>query len=332
MSPDRSKRLVIDELGQYDELFGAMRGKLANVSGETERAATSILTELTAVETRIQEMMAFLDQARSAEAVVDLLDQAEVREKRMAQARLLISTYRRERECDGQESERHLSDIQAMVETLNNGVCNVRELTRHTRILAFSATIEAAYAGEAGNGFAVVASEVKQLSQASDQATTEIQNGMTALDQTVKRTIEAMVGERLDAERAEIDAISSSLGEVMECLGALVDHQHHLLMKTRQESDHIAMSIRDLIGALQFQDVTRQQLGQVSTATNVLADHTRRLGDCLENNDQNVPLESIQTKIEDMFDQYVMAQQRDVHQAVVGGVKQEKVASLIELF
>jgi hypothetical protein len=112
----------------------------------------------------------------------------------------------------------------------------------------------------------------------------------------------------------------------------LVDHQHQVLEKTRQESDHIAKSIRDLIGALQFQDVTRQQLGQVSTATNVLADHTGRLRDCLENDDQNPPLESIRIKIEDMFDHYVMAQQRDVHQAVVGDVKQEKVVSLIELF
>ena len=88
----------------------------------------------------------------------------------------------------------------------------------------------------------------------------------------------------------------------------------------------------DLIAAIQFQDVTRQQLEQVSGAMVALAEHTGLLKACVEGDGKESSFENLQTKIEEMFAQYVRAQQRNVHQAVIGGAEQENTASIVELF
>jgi methyl-accepting chemotaxis protein len=332
MSNNRTAGQVVDELGQSDQLLGEMRGKLGNVCVETEDAATSIMAALSEVDNRIQEMLEFLDQTGRAEAVVELLDQADVREARMEESRQLLSMYKKERERDGEDSKQHLDDIQMLVAALDRAVDQVRDITRHTGMLAFNAAIEAAYAGDAGMGFTVVASEVKQLTMASDQASAEIQDGIAALGRAVKLSIQAMVGERLDSERAEIDVISSSIAELIESLGEFVGHQHNVLEKTRQESDLIAKSITDLIGVLQFQDVTRQQLEQVSGAVTSLAKYNGLLKSYVGGDGQIGTFEKLEVKIEEMYGQYVRAQQREVHNAVVGVVLQENAAPLIELF
>jgi methyl-accepting chemotaxis protein len=88
----------------------------------------------------------------------------------------------------------------------------------------------------------------------------------------------------------------------------------------------------DLIAAIQFQDVTRQQLEQVSSAIVSLTEHTGLLKACVEGDEQDGSFETLQTKIEEMYTQYVRAQQRNVHLAVVGGTERESTVSLVELF
>jgi methyl-accepting chemotaxis protein len=326
---DSMTQLVIDELGQYAQLLNVMRGQIANVTSETDDAAQTILTHLYAVDTRIREMMAFLDQSGGAETVVDLLARTETRTQEILS---LLRAFRERRDRDGDESKLRLKEIQTMVAALYGAIERVRNIARQTKMLAFNATIEAAHAGEAGNGFAVVAYELRQLSQSSDRAAVEIQDGIAALDQVTSLSIRAVVGERLVAERSGFDAIASSVGELTENLSRLASHQRGVLRRAQHESNAIAKLIMDLIGTIQFQDITRQQLEQVSAAMLSLAEHTDQLKACLEGCESEVPLESLRTKIEDMLGQYVMARQRNVHQEVVGGAAQESTASIVELY
>ena len=67
----------------------------------------------------------------------------------------------------------------------------IDEVAKHTKLLSFNATIEAARAGDAGRGFSVVASEVRALAERSSHATAGI-NRM--LPQIRKEITEAVSG------------------------------------------------------------------------------------------------------------------------------------------
>jgi methyl-accepting chemotaxis protein len=72
---------------------------------------------------------------------------------------------------------------------------SIEAIARQTNLLALNATIEAARAGVAGKGFAVVASEVKNLAEATRQATQLIGDTVRDLDGQVGR----LIGESGDA-------------------------------------------------------------------------------------------------------------------------------------
>ena len=78
----------------------------------------------------------------------------------------------------------------------------ITEISEQTNLLALNATIEAARAGEAGKGFAVVANEIKELAKQTSEATGEIKNNITRIQNSTNETVD------------EIRQISSVIGEV----------------------------------------------------------------------------------------------------------------------
>ena len=72
---------------------------------------------------------------------------------------------------------------------------SIEAIAKQTNLLALNATIEAARAGTAGKGFAVVASEVKNLAEATRQATQQIADTVRDLD----GQIGSLIGESGDA-------------------------------------------------------------------------------------------------------------------------------------
>lgn len=65
----------------------------------------------------------------------------------------------------------------------------IQDIADQTNLLALNATIESARAGQAGKGFAVVANEVKELAAQSRQATDDIRQRITSMQQTSEQVI-----------------------------------------------------------------------------------------------------------------------------------------------
>ena len=199
-------------------------------------------------------------------------------------------------------------------------------------MLAFNAAIEAARAGQFGKGFAVVASEVKQLSRDSDKAALDIQDGIMRLQEAISASMETIVHKRLDAERKGFEIITASMSEMSENLERIMSHQRDVLVKIQEASEMIAHPIMALIASIQFQDITRQELQHVSNGIEFVAGHSGQLRTVLEDFGRDHDLGSAQAAIAELMAHYVMSQQRNIHNAAIGGDDLEEKGALVQLF
>jgi methyl-accepting chemotaxis protein len=89
--------------------------------------------------------------------------------------------------------EQKLAGLRAALEQVGKAAYGIQAIARQTNLLALNATIEAARAGDAGRGFAVVAGEVKVLAKQTSDATAQIEQTLTYLnEQTSTLTAESL--------------------------------------------------------------------------------------------------------------------------------------------
>jgi methyl-accepting chemotaxis protein len=105
-----------------------------------------------------------------------------------------------------------------------------------------------------------------------------------------------------------------------------------VLVKIQEASETIAHPIMALIGSIQFQDITRQELQHVSQAMEFVASHSDQLRVVLEVCERDHDLGSTQVAIAELMTHYVMSQQRNIYSAAVGDDAHEKQGPLVQLF
>jgi methyl-accepting chemotaxis protein len=108
---------------------------------------------------------------------------------------------------------------------------SIEAIAKQTNLLALNATIEAARAGAAGKGFAVVASEVKNLAEATRQATHQIGKTVRDLDGQVG----SLIGESSDASLR-----AKSAGEGAEQIQGIIVRVQKGFTSVGQEIDGVA--------------------------------------------------------------------------------------------
>jgi methyl-accepting chemotaxis protein len=203
-SPQYAK-CASEAIAYFGNISAVLKQETERVIEDTEHNAVSLMEELRNVETEMENLLAFINNAESSEQVVHLIGHTE---SQLARSQALIEEFSRERATDASNVQTAMNDIGTVVGDLGNMIQMVRTLSSQTRMLAFNATIEAARAGTAGRGFAVVASEVKDLSLLSDQAAVQIGMGIERLRQVVHASLNTIVGQRISRESSGFNDIS----------------------------------------------------------------------------------------------------------------------------
>lgn len=90
----------------------------------------------------------------------------------------------------------------------------ISDISDQTNLLALNATIEAARAGEHGKGFAVVANEIKELAKQTSEATLDIKNRISGIQQSTSDTVHSI--DSISKVIKEIESIVSTIASSIE--------------------------------------------------------------------------------------------------------------------
>ena len=200
--PSASDRLV-DQLANK---IGGLGVELADVAGNVQDVANRVSGQSDRfghLQKTAEKMVSANHDIASASQAVQTATTAAVDE--IAQSRSMVETAVQHIaqliEAVGR-MEHRLASVGTALADVAKVSGSIEAIARQTNLLALNATIEAARAGSAGRGFAVVASEVKNLAEATRQATKLIGDTVRGLDGQVT----SLIGESGDATARAKDA------------------------------------------------------------------------------------------------------------------------------
>ncbi|WP_028573920.1 methyl-accepting chemotaxis protein [Desulfonatronovibrio hydrogenovorans] len=202
--------------------------------------------------TAMEEMNAtVLEVAKNASSAAQDSDQA--RDKAHKGSEVVtraVSAINQVHEQAGKMKE-DLDSLGRQAEEIGRIMNVIDDIADQTNLLALNAAIEAARAGEAGRGFAVVADEVRKLAEKTMNATKEVGQSITSIQEGTKSNIQGM--DRAAQLVEEATALANESGDVLKEIVGLVeaaaDQVRSIATATEEQSaasEEVNRSIEDI--------------------------------------------------------------------------------------
>ncbi|GAB2838177.1 hypothetical protein GCM10027277_01290 [Pseudoduganella ginsengisoli] len=317
-------RRNLEDLNTY---LPVVTGQLDAANQCTEQGAIAVMAELESLSGASSQLLELL---RGCDA-----DSAARQSARLQQNQQMLeqlANFIGSRASEAQTDEQRVHDVLALVDKLAGSTELIRTIARQTNLLALNAAIEAARAGPAGKGFAVVATEVRHLSQATEKATGAIDEALAAVGGQVRQSLLAIVASARNCDthiRALSEGFEQTMSDFADTLGDLtrICGQSHVAI------GDIHGRIVGALGHMQFQDVSRQQIENVKAMLEKIVAHLNDVvGDATSPPAEQQTAPALAAMLEAHRSQYVMAQQREIHDAALGLEGGGAARPAIELF
>ncbi|MEH0021309.1 MAG: methyl-accepting chemotaxis protein [Desulfobacter sp.] len=165
-------------------------------------------------------------------------------------------------------------------------VQTITDISDQVNLLALNATIEAARAGEAGKGFAVVANEIKELAGQTAEATGNITQRVTGIQNATNETI---------SEISEISGVINGINEIVSTIAAAIEEQSvttreitanvsqatHGILDVNQKVSQTSEHAREIAGVISKVSHASGEIARSSTGVDASAGDLLALADTL---------------------------------------------------
>jgi methyl-accepting chemotaxis protein len=196
----------------------------------------------------------------------------------------------------GSETASSFGKMEELMSTIVKILNSVNDITKQTDLLALNAAIEAARAGEAGRGFAVVADEVRKLAKKSNEFSSQISKLLSDIEMFMER-VESSIHQVSNLDMSVADRSRSymrNMWDELENLNAAAASQSSSITQVTQQ---IHKFVLDAIVSLQFDDLVRQLLEQVSQRSDLLENYMLTLHNIDRGNESEDGVERFRQRV-----------------------------------
>jgi methyl-accepting chemotaxis protein len=217
-------RTMVGGIRQGVETLVGAAGDLATVSKQTitnvEEVDRHVSTVVRQAETssRHTEGIAsgITESSRNLESVASATQEMSSTVDGIANDSAKARSISDEAQAQAQAAHAVMNDLENAAKRIGQVSETIRSISAQTSLLALNATIEAARAGAAGKGFAVVANEVKELSRQAAEATEDINDKVTSVQNSTNQAI---------GDIEKISTVVRDMNQLVTSIAAAVEEQ-----------------------------------------------------------------------------------------------------------
>ena len=295
---------------QVNDYVAILKGQMDGISAITEDASMELMKALYEIESSIQDSIdnVELGQKNALSCKEKSADEFTKAAERLSSIKAMISTQREQQIADTEA----IQGVMREVENLKELTELVKNIASQTNLLALNAAIEAARAGEYGRGFAVVAEQVRILSSQSSEAAEKIESGIkSALDAAHLQGEKMLNSTRANDTCELLTGFSESLENITTHYRVLEELNPKMLACFSQSATDVAVKVSGAIAKIQFQDIIRQRTEHVKLEQDAIVSLFGQFSSYINNREHFDESFNLSTK--EMFEKYVMEDQRKIH-------------------
>jgi methyl-accepting chemotaxis protein len=164
-----------------------------------------------------------------------------------------------------------LLNILGFIENISNEILNFKKIVKHLRVLGISTKIEIARLGTDDKGFSSLVQNVDRLSEVIEQKAGNISKQSNYLINEISKTnydLDNLYSEQDRLSKNVLDSAASSLDDFK----LQYNNNKEFIERTFAKTKSITQSIADVVVAVQFHDITRQQIEHIEEAFVHLSD------------------------------------------------------------
>lgn len=231
--------------GQLSQKMKAVTERIGNTETQTTQAATA-MNEMTTTVIEVAR-----NSAQTAEAASQASKSAD---QGGVGVRATVDEVKQVAE-DSTVLAQSLNELAGRAQDIGQVLGVINDIADQTNLLALNAAIEAARAGDAGRGFAVVADEVRKLAERTMQATKQVEEVISTIQNSTRDAVRKM-----EQTRSVVDNTAEKAMVAGDALQSIV-----------VQSESIADMVRAIATAAEQQSVTSDEINESISQINQLS-------------------------------------------------------------